>query len=59
VALDIEISLVDRMERSAIRDDPDDGRSPDFAKPVIGRRFAPVRWRDPDVRWLALPEHGH
>jgi hypothetical protein len=33
------------MERSAIRDEA----VPDFAEPVIGRRFAPTRWLGYDI----------
>src|SRR6202171_4967917 len=33
------------MERSAIRDEA----APDFAEPVIGRRFAPTRWLGYDI----------
>jgi hypothetical protein len=33
------------MERSAIRESR--FAAPDFAEPVIGRRFAPTRWLHP------------
>jgi|GEM_PF-292848 len=36
------------MKLRAIRDrDTDGGTAPDFAEPVIGRRFAPTRWLHP------------
>ena len=39
---------VARMERSAIRERAEhQAPAPDFAEPVIGRRFAPTRWLHP------------
>jgi hypothetical protein len=43
----VEPHFVARMERSAIRDWDNGRAAPDFAEPVIGRRFAPTRWLHP------------